>query len=210
MARRDEYRAELRRLPDEQWNGYLAERSNLPGPRANLELAAAVADEAPAPVIRLLSASDDELLALCGAAALGRLSAEEDVAALGELRRLASDPRWRVREGVAIGLQRLGAADMPRLLMEMRVRAAGSALEQRAAVAALCEPPLLRDRASAREVLDVSDGITESLASRKDRSSDGFRSSVRRSATAGASPSRRCPKRSSQCCSAGRRARTGT
>ena len=32
-----------------------------------------------------------------------------------ELERLAGDVRWRVREGVAMGLQRLGDTDLPRL-----------------------------------------------------------------------------------------------
>jgi hypothetical protein len=44
-------------------------------------------------------------------------------AAAAELARLADDDRWRVREGVAMGLQRLGDADLPRLLALARLRA---------------------------------------------------------------------------------------
>jgi hypothetical protein len=127
---------------------------------------AAVADEAPAERVARLAASEEEFLALCGAAAFERLAAEGDPGALDELRRLASDPRWRVREGVAIGLQRLGAADMRRLLKVMRVWAGGSPLEQRAAVAALCEPPLLREPETVRDVLAILDDITRSVAGR--------------------------------------------
>ena len=53
---------------------------------------------------------------LCGTIGLGRLLAE-GVEGVGErLRSYAKDMRWRVREGVAMGLQRLGAADLSRLL----------------------------------------------------------------------------------------------
>jgi hypothetical protein len=176
VGKRDGYRAELRRLRPEEWERFLAERSGLPGPRANLELVAAVGDEAPAEMVVRLAASDDEFLALCGAAAFGRLAVEGDAEALDELRRLASDPRWRVRKGVAIGLQRLGAVDIQRLLKEMRAWAGGTPLEQRAAVAALCEPPLLREPSAVRDVLVILDDITRSLASRSSiRSDGGFR-----------------------------------
>jgi hypothetical protein len=47
MRRRDRYREELRALEPARWPDYLRERSGLPGPRANLELVDAVADEGP-------------------------------------------------------------------------------------------------------------------------------------------------------------------
>ena len=62
---------------------------------------------------------------------------------LAVLRRQASDPRWRVREAVAIALQRFGRHDMAALLVEMRRWLEGDFLDQRAVVAALCEPALL-------------------------------------------------------------------
>ena len=40
---------------------------------------------------------------------------------LQALRPLASDPRWRIREAVAMALQRWGDADMPALLAEMAI-----------------------------------------------------------------------------------------
>jgi hypothetical protein len=42
------------------------------------------------------------------------------------LRTLAADPRWRIREGVAMALQRWGDADMDGLLAEMAVWATGN------------------------------------------------------------------------------------
>jgi hypothetical protein len=99
VGRFEEHRAALRGLPAGDWDAYLAASSGLPGPRANLELARAVAEEAPAATVRRYAAADDEYLALlCGAAGLGRLLAGGDPAAETELARLADD-RWRVREG---------------------------------------------------------------------------------------------------------------
>ncbi|HEY8802619.1 MAG TPA: hypothetical protein VIN00_06040, partial [Candidatus Dormibacteraeota bacterium] len=97
------YRAELRGLKD--WEPYLKKHSGLPGPRANLELVEAVGDEADADRLWHLSASTDEFLALCGTAGLGKVALMEPATVMTWLKELASDPRWPVREGVAIALQ---------------------------------------------------------------------------------------------------------
>src|SRR6267143_4991822 len=96
------YRLELRKRRGE-WEPYLKANSGLPGPRANLELVEAVGEEADADLLWRLSASSDEFLALCGTAGLGRL-VRSDETVLPWLKELAEDPRWRVREGVAIAL----------------------------------------------------------------------------------------------------------
>jgi HEAT repeat protein len=173
MARKvDLYRAELRRRT--RWEPYLTANSGLPGPRGNLELVEAVGDEAEPEALWRWSTSPDEFLAVCGTAGLGRLI-HEDRRALVRLRDLASDPRWRVREAVAIALQRLGTEDMPLLLKEMKAWSSGSRYEQRAAAAALCEPRLLKDLRPARQVLGMLDAITTSLAASTDRRADDFR-----------------------------------
>lgn len=181
MSRIDQYRAHLQQLCD--WEFYLLAESRLPGPRANLELAQAVADEGDESQFRRWLALDaaaapvntpGEFLPVCGAMGLGRLLAEGDRAALPALRAAAADSRWRVREGVAMALQRWGAADMAALLAEMAGWAAGNRYEQRAAVAALCEPPLLRDRATAEHVLTILDAIMATIPGAADRHSDGF------------------------------------
>ena len=112
MRRVEQYRAELRRLTE--WEAYLKKNSGLPGPRANLELVEAVGEEADPERLWRLSASSDEFLALCGTAGLGHLAVSDPVPVMSWLRELASDPRWRVREGVAIALQHLGRHSMPR------------------------------------------------------------------------------------------------
>ncbi|MEW6582672.1 MAG: HEAT repeat domain-containing protein [Actinomycetota bacterium] len=173
MARVDDYRAELRALGD--WEPYLNERSGLPGPRANLELLAAVVEEAPAAVAWRLARGGDGYPAMCGVAALGRLAAEGDADAVPELRRRASDPDWRMREAVAMGLQRLGDASTEALFDVLERWAGGTPLERRAAVAAACEPRLLRDPAVARRALALLDRITASLAAGPDRRRDEVR-----------------------------------
>lgn len=167
------YRDELRRL--KRWEPYLQKNSGLPGPRANLELVAAVAEEADADVLWQLSASKDEYLALCGTAGLGRIALLEPDTVMSWLRELASDPRWRVREGVAMALQRIGRENMPVLLAEMKEWMHGDAFAQRAVVAALCEPPILKNNGEIVQVLEILDRITSSLASSSDRRGDGFR-----------------------------------
>jgi hypothetical protein len=182
VTRVDDYREALRVL--ENWEPYLLAHSGLPGPRGNLELAAAVAEEADGEQLRRWAAIDaaaapfgsaDEFLPVCGVVGLGRLVAEGDRSLLPELRRLASDPRWRVREAVAMALQRVGDADFAVALAEAEAWAGGSALERRASVAALCEPRLLRPAEHARAVLALLARVTEQLPSLPERNSDAFR-----------------------------------
>jgi hypothetical protein len=174
MATRVEgYRAELRVLQD--WEPYLKEHSGLPGTRANLELVEAVGEEADADRLWRLSASNDEFLALCGTAGLGKVALMEPATVMTWLKELASDPRWRVREGVAIALQRIGREDMSHLLAEMHEWSGEGPYVQRAAAAGLCEPALLKQREHAVQTLEILDQITTSLAAGRDRKDDGFR-----------------------------------
>jgi hypothetical protein len=167
------YRLELRALKD--WEPYLKNHSGLPGPRANLELVQAVGDEADADRLWRLSASSDEFLALCGTAGLGRVALMEPDTVMTWLRELAADSRWRVREGVAMALQRIGLESMPHLLAEMRAWADEGPFIQRAAAAGLCEPALLKKPEDAVHVLEILDRITESVATAGDRRNEGFR-----------------------------------
>ena len=175
MAGRVEtYRAELRRLED--WEPYLKKHSGLPGPRANLELVAAVVEEADPDLLWRLSASPDEFLALCGTAGLGRIALLEPDTVMAWLHELASDPRWRVREGVAIALQRIGRESMPALLGQMRVWARDEPFVKRAVVAGLCEPALLKNNQEIVSVLEMLDQITEAVSQTgpADRRNEGF------------------------------------
>jgi hypothetical protein len=135
----------------------------------------AVGEEADADLLWRLSASSDEFLALCGTAGIGRLAATDPAAVLPWLKELAEDPRWRVREGVAIALQRLGRSSMPQLIAEMEVWSKDGPLVQRAAAAGLCELALLKKADEVRRVLLVLDHITRSMAATRDRKHEGFR-----------------------------------
>jgi HEAT repeat protein len=168
VSRIQEYRQELSALPREAWAQFLDERSGLPGPRGNLELVQAAADEGDREWFEELAVDPDEYRATVGAVGLGRLLAEQaDDVVVARLVRLAADSRWRVREGVAMALQRLGDADPPRL-WEVAVRWAGDEdpLVQRAAVAGVCEPRLLREPGAARQALELCAAVTASLAAR--------------------------------------------
>jgi hypothetical protein len=173
VSRTEDYRVALRKLKD--WEPYLKKHSGLPGPRANLELLAAVVEEADADRLWRMSASADEYLATVGTAGLGRVALMEPETVMTWLRELASDPRWRVREGVAMALQRLGRESMPKLLAEMKVWAQDDAFIERAVVAGLCEPALLKSNEDAVEVLAILDHITRSFAATNDRRHEGFR-----------------------------------
>ena len=115
-----------------------------------------------------------EFLAFCGVVGLGRLVADGRRDLLPALRHHANDPRWRMREGVAMALQRWGRVDMPGLLAEMDDWSHGSVLEQRAAAAALCEPALLGNPADAEHTLHILDSITLSVEQSDNRRSDAF------------------------------------
>jgi Vesicle coat complex, various subunits len=159
------YRAELNALTPAEWPDYLLERSGLPGPRANIELARAVADEGDRERFDRLIAGGEEYLVFCGVLGLGRLLAEGADDLVDRLRAHATDSRWRIREAVAMALQRLGDADPPRLL---EIAAAWVAdphpLVRRAAVASLCEPRLLRTPAAAAAAVEVCARATDALA----------------------------------------------
>jgi hypothetical protein len=181
MSKADEYRAALRNLMD--WDDYLLKESGLPGPRGNLELAQVVADEGDLQLFQRYIAytadrapvnSPYEFLAFCGAVGLGRLLEEGDSSQLIPLHSLASDPRWRMREGVAMALQRLGDADMAQLIAAMHAWSEGTFLEQRAAAAAICEPRLLVQPEHARAALQILDRITILLEKAENRRSDDF------------------------------------
>jgi len=165
---------------------HLLTHSNLPGPRANLELAAAFADcfasgevtahqfdrlchwagLTPAEAPR---GESGEFLPLAAVLALGALyGAAGDsrrAVILDTLRRAANDERWRVREGAAIALQRMGGHDFAglRAVFDQWLPAA-NLLEWRCVLATLAHPPLLRDPEAVHYCLDTADAALTLLA----------------------------------------------
>jgi len=181
MSKTELYRTKLRAL--KTWDAFLLKESGLPGPRGNLELAQVVADEGAAALYARYLAYDAEraptnspyeFLAFCGVVGLGRLVAEGQSEYLAALRARAADPRWRIREGVALALQRVGDRNLVLLLREMKKWSRGNLLEQRAAAAALCEPRLLHNPKQIEQVFGILDAITASVARVENRKSDEF------------------------------------
>ncbi|MGW1814397.1 hypothetical protein ACWCQM_12650 [Streptomyces sp. NPDC002125] len=193
MSRRQEYRAALLEIPPGPSRfAYLGDHSGLPGPRGNIELCEAFADLAAPDEIDEAIATDDEYLVFCGVAGLGRLLAEAgdrrpDAPATGgrasasverRLHSHAGDGRWRVREAVAMALQRLGDADPDRLFnLAATWSRDPDPLVQRAAVAGVCEPRLLRQPPFAAAAVEVCATATRLLSRRPtdERRDDGVR-----------------------------------
>jgi hypothetical protein len=185
MTRYAIYCTALGNKPESEWEGYLLEHSGLPGPRGNLELAQAAADcgnilqfqrwLAFSPQLAPTN-TPGEFLAVCGAIGLGRLLGQGETFWLYPLQKLASDPRWRLREAVAMALQRLGKVDMPRLLGIALDWTSAGLLECRAAAAAICEPALLANPDHAAVVIEILDRSTSALArtASVERHAEGF------------------------------------
>ncbi|MEX0985947.1 MAG: hypothetical protein WD052_00625 [Bacteroidales bacterium] len=167
----------------ENWIDYLKENSGLPGRRANLELlkitnvlgdenffkSCLKFDEIIAP-----TNTQGEFVAMCGVTGLGKLVNKGKPDNFNILRKFANDRRWRVREGVAFGLQIIGEQDFDNLIRGIQHWIKGSNYEKRAVVAGLCEPGLLKDRDNAKKVLEILNEIIESIKFISDRKSDSF------------------------------------
>jgi hypothetical protein len=205
MSKKEDYRPELIALFDgfiatgysQALFDYIASNSSLPGPRGNLELAAAFADlagqYAPEKSERLwelcakmaeISADEApvndprELIPFCGAVGMGALGAACPTLFAKTIKALqasANDPRWRMREAVPMALERLIASRRQETLDTLAQWAAGSLLEMRAAAAGVAEPALLKDSETARAALTLHRAIFERVLETEDRNSDAFK-----------------------------------
>ncbi|MGV8978164.1 MAG: HEAT repeat domain-containing protein [Cellulomonas sp.] len=116
-------------------------------------------------LVRRLATDPDEYLRCCGIVGLGRLLTQGAAELADELREHACDPSWRAREAVAIALQRLGDQDLGRLRTIVAVWVTDDRpLVWRAAIAAICEPRLLKDATTAAAALDACASVTAGLA----------------------------------------------
>lgn len=163
---------------------YLRENSRLPGPRANLELANDVSGLLAAAIARypdsvrsllhyfvngdrkwMSGNTPSEFVILCGIIAAGVCAASEPTwqeETLDLLDHYACSPYWRIREGVAIALQHLLLANTPLALAHLRYLAGqGDYLQQRAAIAALAEPPILTTPELIAAALDIQRLVLE-------------------------------------------------
>jgi hypothetical protein len=168
LTRLEDERRAFVAAPDRE--AYLRANSHLPGPRSNLELLSAAAEEVDldwaAPWAAAPAGDDptDVFVISVALVALGRFLAGGRDSVLPTLRLRATHAEWRIREAVAIALQRVGDADLPRLTRIALEWAAGDPLVQRAAVAAVAEPRLLRDGQLVPAALEILDAATRSVA----------------------------------------------
>lgn len=178
MSKLADYRQTLKYL--DNWIPFLKKESGLPGPRGNLELAHAVAQEGNLKQFnKLLSFEAKEntpevFLVFCGVMGLGKLAAHKPKL-FNRLRDYASDSRWRIREAMATGLQLVGDEDMSLLLKEMKKWSRGNWYGKRAVAAALAEPRLLKEPKYAKQVLKILDEITASMQEANNPKEDAFK-----------------------------------
>lgn len=177
---------------------YIIANSNLPGPRGNIELAQAFGD-----LIEKHSAKGSErlwqlctefvkisaeeaptndpreLIPFCGAngiGAIGSVIPHYFESAMLNLKMLANDSRWRMREGVCFGLQRLLAKRALDTIRQLDGWIGdGTLLELRAVVAAVAEPALLKNQQVAIHALNLQKGVVNRLLNTAERKSEPVR-----------------------------------
>ncbi len=155
---------QLRQVPAEELPGYLRTHSDLPGPRANLELADAFTVVADRATILGFADSDDEYLRLCGTQAIGTLILG-DRTLTGLLRARAQDSSRCVREATARALQLVGDMDRQHLRTIVTDWIKDNNPDvRRAALAAICEPRLLTDRSTKIAALNACADASRSIA----------------------------------------------
>ena len=197
MNKREEYLQALRScdLSKEALELYLLENSNLPGKRGNLELAFSFGEyiEQIYPsnssfcyqfclnVISEYNAQkneigNEEFLPFCSIVALGHIGKTDQhkrVEILHIIKENAKDSRWRIREAVAVAIQELVAIDVSETLAELRKWIQDkNYLINRAIVAGLAEPRLMKNSSTAKESLDIHKKIIEMVASEESRSEE--------------------------------------
>ncbi len=196
MSKRDDYLRSLQTVItshaeiDTRINAleqFLLSNSNLPGPRGNLELSAAFSDTVGSigyaqwledVIVRWIGMTAEqaptgetaEYLPFCGTHALGILYSlvgerrQQEI--IDMLKIKANDPRWRIREAVAMAFQHLLEKDfiVVKDIFSLWIDHASLA-EQRAMLASLAHPPALHQPNDVQFCLDISERILEKFKS---------------------------------------------
>ncbi len=177
---------------------YIIANSSLPGPRANLELAGVFAD-----LIEKHAAEDSgriwgwlnvmlafspeeapvndpkEFLPFCGVrgmAALASACPQFLNAALGKLKTLAEDKRWRIREAVAQGIQKLLVKERVYTLKTLHSWVGtDNWLIMRAVAAGVAEPTLLKSPQIVKASFDLHRKVLSAILAHEERRTEAFR-----------------------------------
>ena len=205
MSRKESYKKNLSQLINEYLKtgtaenlmNHLTSNSNLPGPRGNLELADVFADVIKDYSVReheklwslclqlsqfsLIEApvnNPKEFLIFCGARGVGVLGTSQRFfqKAISRLKKLASDARWRTREGVAMAIQNMIEKQPQKTLKEIETWIeSDNWLAMRAVAAGVAEPALLKDERTAKSALELHKQIFSKIAVTRERKSSEFK-----------------------------------
>lgn len=177
---------------------YFVANSNLPGRRANLEMAAAFAEVIEESIlnnidmiwnfcINSIGISEDkaptnnpmEIVPFCGSWGVGLIGSISEVyfhEAMSLLREGANDPRWRMREAVAFGIQKILEKRSQAMIQElMSWIGRNNWLEMRAIAAGVALPKFLAEYENAKSALDLHKLIFEKIKTANDRRSEDFK-----------------------------------
>ena len=177
---------------------YLITNSNLPSPRGNLELAKVFADlvednsrnqreklwQLCSEFVKITAEQaptndPKEFIPFCGAdgiGAIGSVSPQYFKQALLIMKMQANDSRWRMREGVCFGLQRLMAGHGMAVIEQFEEWLDNATLlELRAIAGSVADPPLLKDNKLANAALALHKEIFKKVLIIADRKSENFR-----------------------------------
>lgn len=176
------YDKTLINISPKEWPAFLEEHAYLPDNSLNIELANAFAETATLMDFKRYigfdhhqapAGSPEEFLTFCSVLGYGvYLARYYDSGLLSELKVRANDPRKNIREAVVRALKNIGRKNTQRLLNYLDNWMDGSPLEQRAAIAVLCEPRFLQKPEVALMLLDILDWATASITEEKDWNND--------------------------------------
>jgi len=178
---------------------YLISNSNLPGRRANLELANAFGDIIVG-AYNLNNAKDvwdlckdmsemeykeddnngsEEFIPFCGLIGVGAISSISSSyfsEGLLILKNAAIDKRWRIREAVAMGLQRVLSNNNKKIINELEEWITKKDYYiWRAVVAGLAEPDIVKDKEVAMKALEIHKKILKQISVIEERKSESFK-----------------------------------
>jgi hypothetical protein len=120
----------------------------------------------------------EEFVLCCAVAACGKHILNGNDYLIERFRNYASDERWRIRESVAMGLQHIGKFSFEKLRSIVGSWIGGNYYEQRAVVAGLCEPAILKGDEIKEYTVSTLGEITRKLLSAKDRSLPEYKTLV--------------------------------
>jgi hypothetical protein len=150
---------------------YLLNHSNLPGPRGNLELLYDFSRHAREDIIvnclncirEDTANSPEEFAGMCGILGYAVLNSGNKESVISFIRKYASHSSWRIRESVAMAIQEVSVSGLEKTIENLKPMIDGNQFDQRAVVAGLCEPKLLKNEKLNNKILKIMVKLTKVL-----------------------------------------------